>query len=549
MTVAAEPKTADVLRTGVEGLDLVLGGGFRRGTSILLQGTPGSGKSVLGMQIIMNGILQDDEPGLILSFEQFPEQFERDAASFGWNVREMAAAKKLRVIFARRDDLFSSFAEKESNAITQITEGVIEIGAKRLLVDPINLIWQLPMSGEEQRKLFSEFILKLKGLGLTVILTSDLTSESESAAHEEFTVDTVVRLSHSPAAHLGGRRERTIEIVKARGQGFVEGGHSFRIDSRGVRVAPFVPLAGPDTQEVCDEATRRSTGCADLDELMNGGLLCGSVTMLAGMSGTGKTILAAHFVAAALRQGDAAVFVCLNERPARLIRNMDRRGLGFAAASAEGRLHVVHATPSGLDIAAFYHETKRLVETARPACLVIDGLRDFLASAGGEREQEHYLALFNDLLFRNGVTAVYTWRVEDVAGLSSVASIPHTAQADNIIYLGLVELESKLRKVIAIFKTRGELIDNSLRELVVTATDVKVSNLFTGLSGILQGSASGRLSEAGREILDPMMHIRDFVNSAEVSTVEQARFVVENIRREFNVLAAKVAEHFGGKPS
>jgi hypothetical protein len=216
---------------------------------------------------------------------------------------------------------------------------------------------------------------------------------------------------------------------------------------------------------------------------------------------------------------------------------------------ALNELHVVHATPSGLDIAAFYHDTKRLVETARPACLVIDGLRDFLAAAGGEREQEHYLALFNDLLFRNGVTAVYTWRVEDVAGLSSVASIPHTAQADNIIYLGLVELESKLRKVIAIFKTRGELIDNSLRELVVTATDVKVSNLFTGLSGILQGSASGRLSEAGREILEPMMHIREFVNSAEVSTVEQARFIVDNIRREFNVLAAKVAEHFGGKAS
>jgi hypothetical protein len=112
-----------------------------------------------------------------------------------------------------------------------------------------------------------------------------------------------------------------------------------------------------------------------------------------------------------------------------------------------------------------------------------------------------------------------------------------------------VELESKLRKVIAIFKTRGELIDNSLRELVVTAQDVKVSNLFTGLSGVLQGSASGRLSEAGREIIEPMLHIRDFVNSAEIGTIEQARFVVDNIRQEFNVLAAKVTAHFSGKTS
>lgn len=550
MTVASEPQAAaSVLRTGIEGLDLVLGGGFRRETSILLQGSPGSGKSVLGMQIVMNGILKYDEPGLILSFEQFPEQFERDAASFGWNVREMAAAKKLRVIFARRDDLFSSFAEKESNAITQITEGVIDLGAKRLLVDPTSLIWQLPMSAEDQRKLFSEFVLKTKGLGLSVILTSDLIVESEASAHEEFTVDTVVRLSHAPAAHLGGRRQRTIEIIKARGQGFVEGGHSFRIDSGGVHVAPFVPLRPPDVQEVCDGSERCSTGCADLDELMNGGFQCGSVTMLAGMSGTGKTILAAHFVGAALARGASAIYVSLNERPNQLIRNMDRRGLEFAPAAAAGRLHVVHASGGGLDIAAFYHEAKRLIETSRPACFVIDGLRDFLASAIGEREREHYLALFNDLLFRNRVTAVYTWRVEDVAGLSSVASIPHTSMADNIIYLGLVELESKLRKVIAIFKTRGELIDNSLRELVVTAQDVKVSNLFTGLSGVLQGSASGRLSEAGREIIEPMLHIRDFVNSAEIGTIEQARFVVDNIRQEFNVLAAKVTAHFGGKTS
>ncbi|MBX7246458.1 MAG: hypothetical protein K1X53_13255 [Candidatus Sumerlaeaceae bacterium] len=532
------------MKTGVAGLDDILGGGFVAGSSVLLQGSPGSGKSALGMQIVVNGINECDETAIILSFEQFPEHLYRDAASFGWDFRDLMKRDKLRIVFARPDSLFSSFAERECTAITHITDAVIELKATRVLVDSVAVFWSLPMPPEDQRKAFFEFVMKLKGLGVTPLLTADLPPGVDAISPEEFAVDAMVRLEHHGASFVGSERSRTIEIVKARGQSFMEGSHPFHITKDGLKVSPFVNLGAIEDRVRPDAAERCSTGVADLDELLNGGFQRGSTTMYAGMSGTGKTTLAAHFLAAGLRAGEQGIYVSLNERPSQLIANMDRRGLGYGDAAKRGDLQVLHTSGAGIQLIEFYHNLKELIDPNRPTRLVIDGLRDFLSAASNEREQDYYLTLFNDLIFNRGVTAVFTWRVEDVAGLSSLASIPHTSNVDNILYLGLVELQSKLRKVLAIFKTRGEHIDSSLRELVLSGSEVKVSNLFTGLSGILMGSASGQLSEAGREIVEPLFHIREFVNNVEITNVEQAKFVVDNIRQEFNVLAEKIGEHF-----
>src|SRR5687768_14818261 len=105
----APKNSAPRLPTGISGLDTILGGGFVRGNSILLRGTPGSGKSALGMHLLASGALNSDEPGIIVSFEQFTEHLYRDALSFGWDFRALEAQGRLKVIFARRDDLYSSF--------------------------------------------------------------------------------------------------------------------------------------------------------------------------------------------------------------------------------------------------------------------------------------------------------------------------------------------------------------------------------------------------------------------------------------------------------
>jgi circadian clock protein KaiC len=536
------------MRTGIAGLDQILGGGFLHGNSILIQGTPGAGKSALGLEIIANGILLFNEPGIIFSFEQYPQLLYRDARNFGWDLRAMEEQGLLRVLFAHRDDLYSSFAEIESDAITHLTEGAIDLVARRAFIDGASNFWRLPLSLEEQRKIFFEFVMKLKGLGVTPILASDLSPCEEEIAPEEFAVDTIVRLEHRGSQLLGDQRRRTIEIAKARGQQCIDGKHPLRIQADGVHVSPYVQLPASTGEAVPEEPGRCSTGVADLDALLKGGVLCRSTTMLAGMTGTGKTTLAAYFLAAGLSGGEPAIFVSFNERPAQLLRNMEQRELAFAQAASSGALTVVHAATPGQQLIEFYHQLDQLVDATKARRVVIDGLRDLMTLATNVNECEYFISLFKDLFYRNAITSIFTCQVEEVSGLSSLASIPHTSMMDNIFYLGVVELESKLRRVLAVFKTRGELTDNALRELILTPTQVRISSLMTGVSGILMGSATGHLTESGREVIEPLLHIREFLNNAQVDTPDQARYVVDNLRQEFNLLATKLSEHFEFPP-
>jgi len=370
----------------VPGLDEVLGGGAVQGNSLLIQGTPGSGKSSLGLQMLVSGAIQQNEPGIFFSFDQFPQQLYRDAASFAWDLRALESNNLVRVIFARRDDLYSSFAERESAAITKITDGVIDLGAKRILVDSVSQFWHLPLPEEDQRKLFYEFVMKLKGLNATPILITETSSAAEEIfTREEFAVDTILRLEHTASEFAGGPRSRWLEVRKARGQEVIEGRHAFRIQGDGLRIFPFVHLAsrGDDLEE--PETGRCSTGVAELDTLLNGGFQCSTSTMIAGMSGTGKTILAAHFVAAGLSASSPAIYVTLNERPGQLLRNMEARKLPLTQAAKRGDLTVLHVTGGGTNLIEFYHQIRELIESKKVKRVVIDGLRDLLSSGPNER--------------------------------------------------------------------------------------------------------------------------------------------------------------------
>ena len=539
--------TPERLITGIAGLDSLLGGGFLRQNSILLRGTPGSGKSALGMEIIANGASQFGESGIILSFELFPELLYRDARSFGWDFRALEKAGNLRVIFARRDDLYSSFAEKESAAMTQITDASIDLGARRVLIDSANQFWRLPMPAEEQQKIFFEFVMKLKGLGLTPILTADCETGDSEFGTEEFAIDTILMLTHGPAAFSGSFRNRTLEVVKSRGQNAAEGRHPFRISSVGIHVTPCLQVVPVPAEEEYCLAGRMGTGVADLDEILKGGFHAGSTTMIAGITGTGKTTLAAHFMAAGLQTGQPGVFVTLNERPASLIRSMDQRGLGFSEAVDDGRLKVIQASPMTMLPVELLALLDEAIAGAGAVRVVIDGLRDLTAFALQASEREYLWSLFEQLFHRRQCTALVIWRVDEISGVSSIAGIPHGSSFDNILYVGMMEYQSRLRKVISVFKTRGEESDSNLRELIITGREVRISNLLSGLSGIMKGSAEGQVSQEGQEILDVMVRIRDFVNGAQAETSDQARLMTTHLREEFDILATKIRGHFGAR--
>lgn len=223
----------DRVKTGIKGLDEMLCGGFLAETANLVEGAPGTGKTTLGMQFIYNGIALYDEAGLIITFEQFPQQYYRDAAAFGWDFKGLEAAGKLRIIMTSPE---VSRADLESVG-GQIQMIATEIGARRVLVDSLSHFERLASDPIELRGLLYGFINALKREGLTSILTRESTALiGETDTPEEdiaFTVDSYILLRY---VEIESAIRKALVVLKLRGSDHAKDIRQFEITPGGLEV-------------------------------------------------------------------------------------------------------------------------------------------------------------------------------------------------------------------------------------------------------------------------------------------------------------------------
>jgi circadian clock protein KaiC len=227
------PTTVERLSTGITGLDEMLFGGILRGSATLVEGAPGTGKSTLGMQFIHHGATQANEPGLILTFETFPRQYYRDAQNFGWDLRTLETANKLRVVMSSpevtRADLQSVHGQIEMMAQ--------EIGARRILVDSLSHFERLSTDPVELRRVVYEFVNGLKRIGLTAMLTREsaalLGDTPEMDEDLAFVVDGYVLLRY---VELASAVRKALLVLKLRGSNHARDIRQYEITSHGLEV-------------------------------------------------------------------------------------------------------------------------------------------------------------------------------------------------------------------------------------------------------------------------------------------------------------------------
>ena len=219
--------------TGIKGLDEMLLGGFMPETANLVDGAPGTGKTTLGMQFIYNGITQSDEPGLILTFEEFPQQYYHDAKRLGWDFRGLEQAGKLRVIMTS-PEVSQADLERVEGRISSI---VREIGAKRILVDSLSHFERCADERSNLRSILFSFINSLKREGLTSILTresNDLIGENDGAEEEAaFMVDSYLMLRF---VEIESAIRKALLVLKLRGSDHAKDIRQFAITSAGIEV-------------------------------------------------------------------------------------------------------------------------------------------------------------------------------------------------------------------------------------------------------------------------------------------------------------------------
>src|ERR1700748_3562749 len=321
-------------KTGVEGLDDILSGGLSRGNVFLLEGAPGAGKTTIAMQFLLEGA-KEGESCLYITLSETEQELRASAASHGWtfppaiSVFELIPPDSLLDKEQQQSLLYSSDLEL-GEATKQIFEQVERIRPKRIVLDSLSEIRLLAQSSLRYRRQILAIKHHFAKMGASVVLLDDLTAEaSDKTVHS---VAHGVILLEELAPDFGAERRR-IRIMKYRGNKYRGGYHDFIIETGGVVVFPRLVAA----EHRADIARQQlSTGIAEFDGLLGGGVDTGTNTLILGPAGTGKSLIAINFAMAAIQRGEKAAIFAFDEELGLLIGRMKGLGIDLESARAKG---------------------------------------------------------------------------------------------------------------------------------------------------------------------------------------------------------------------
>ena len=458
----------DLVKTGIKGLDDLFSGGIPRGNIVLLTGAPGTGKTSFGVEFVYRGARDYDEPGLIVLFEVAPDKVARDAAQLGWDLPALERAGKLKIVFTTRP----VFQQEMQQADSLLLAEAAQIGARRVFVDSFGPILPEGNGVRDSRDAFHVLSEGLHREALTAVLAIEDNPRDTRASTgaEEFIADTIVRLTLEPNQRAV---TRGIEIVKSRGHNFQMGRHSFRIiDGQGLECYRRVqaPRASSrDHAAATDERGRITTGVPGLDELLGGGYLLGSTTLVAGITGTGKSLIGLHYLAEGARRGERSLMLSLDEPVPQVLRNGRAVGLDLQPAIDQGLTRIVYDAPQEIEVDRHFYEIEDIVRQLRPRRAVIDSLSTYGSSLGpsGRVFRDFFHAIVA-LMKEYQVTAMYNHENPELLGMGSVmADYGVSSLVDNIVLMNFVELGDTFRHAVTVMKTRGNPVRRTTHEVEI----------------------------------------------------------------------------------
>ena len=457
------------VRTGIAGLDSILSGGIPRGNVILAEGAIGTGKTTLGVEFIYRGAKDFDEPGVIVVFEVSPDKLSRDAAGLGWDLRDLEQRQKLKVIYTTREVLRQELQQADSLLLDEANK----IGARRIFID--GAAGLLPLGDlRDSRETFHILVQGLQRENLTALLALEaaaLNGSDFTTLHEESIADTVIRLRVEDQARAA---VRSLEVVKSRGHNFQMGRHSFRIvDGAGIEVYRRVQaprVARRDRAAAFDPDTRVTTGVPGMDEVVNGGYFLGSTTVVAGISGVGKSVMALHYLAEGARRGERSLLLSLDEQVPQILRNAASIGIDLQDAVERGVVRLHYDPPQEMEVDHHFHRIEQIIEELKPRRVVIDSLSTYGSSLGthGRMFRDFFHALVA-LMKEHQVAAVYNHENPEMLGMSSMmGEFAMSSLVDNIVLLNWIELGDSFRLGLTVAKMRANPVNRVTHEVDVT---------------------------------------------------------------------------------
>ena len=447
-------------RIGISGLDDILAGGLTRERVYLLEGHPGTGKTTLALQFLLEGAAAG-EKGLYITLSETESELRDGAQSHGWtlppeiDVFELIPPESLLDAAQQQSLLYSSDLEL-GETTRLIFEAIERSKPARVVLDSLSEIRLLAQNSLRYRRQ----ILAIKHFfaqhGATVLLLDDLTSEAQdktvhSVAHG------VLRLEE--LMPLYGPERRRLRVIKYRGQAFRGGYHDFAIVNGGVRVFPRLVASEHHSGF---ERTKASCGIKEIDSLLGGGVEQGTSTLILGPAGTGKSLLVLRFAVAAIERGERAAMFIFDEDVGLLVARAKGLGIDLEALRNDGRLVLEAVDAAEMSPGEFAHRVRNSVEDVGVRTVVIDSLNGYQAAMPEEQFLVLHMHELLTFLNRRGASTFLTVAQHGLVG-DMKAPVDVTYLADTVVLLRYFEAQGRVRRAISVIKKRAGPHEDTIR--------------------------------------------------------------------------------------
>lgn len=461
LVLAAENAVRDKAPVGVTELDSILHGGFPKNSLILLSGNAGSGKTILSTQFIFNGATKYGEKGVYVSFAENSNDYFRNMSQLGMDMKSLEERRLSKFL-----DFVTIKGENATNVIMEkVLEAVSDLRAKRLVIDSLSAILQT--LGRAESRIFLHTVLGklVKSMGITTLLIGEIPyGESRTGfGVEEFIADGVILLRR---CRSGNAERKEMEIVKMRGVPLDRSIFEYLIDEKygGVGVISL-PLKAKVRLLTTEKTT---TGIEGLDKMLCGGVFRGSITLIEGPTGIGKTTASVQFVHAQAEKGEKALYLSFEEPTSQVIRIMANYGLDRKVLG--DRLTFESYVAEALTPLHYYKLLKDVIEIHKPTVIAVESVSS-IQHGLARSDLLPFLRYLQLLLKEKGLTAILT----STAGtLEAVTESGVSTLADNVLVLRYLEVKKELAREIMVLKARGSPHEKRIMPFEITGRGMVV---------------------------------------------------------------------------
>lgn len=470
-------------KTGVAGLDDILGGGLPTNHLYLIDGEPGTGKTTLGLQFLLEGVAKG-ERGLYVTLSESAAELRSVASSHGWSLDGIEIFELSKEAALDLEQSYTIFHPAEVE-LQQTMDAVLQVVEKqnpsRVAFDSLSemrLLAREPLRFRRQILAIKQFF---NNRDCTVLLLDDKTApegdlQLHSLAHG------VIVLEHV-ALEYGSERRR-LHVTKVRGIHFRGGYHDFRIVTGGLEVYPRVLQDEPRVDVSSDTLL---SGSPALDSLLGGGLTCGTSTLITGAAGTGKSLLCTQFARAEIKRGKKVLFYLFDERMSTFRLRSAALGMQMDEARESGQLRMIQVEPTELSPGEFASQVVRAVEDDGISLVIIDSINGYMQSMPEERLlpiQIHELLSF---LANNGASCIMTLVQHGIFGNPVEEAAEVSYLADTVILLRYFEVQGSVKQAISVVKKRSGNHERTIRECRVHKGGLFVGEPLRDFHGVLTG--------------------------------------------------------------